>query len=301
LKCFGWFDEEAQDDVDRLITAAMDHHQVSPADIADRMFISSRDQKFFIATHTRDGLIIARPVVKALKTFIRANGIDSVTIDPFVKSHAAPENDNGVIDQVVGVWSEIAHETNCAVHLYHHARKTGGAPITIDDVRGGSAIVGAVRSVRILNAMTLEEAAKAGVKEAWAYIRIDDGKQNNLPPAKARWFHLDSVSLAHGDAAGVATRWEWPDAFSGIKVSDLLAVQTAIDAGRYRENPQAKAWVGHPIAEVLGLNLHLKEDRNRIIAMVKTWVANGALVTVQGDDENRKQKSFIEVGTWATE
>ena len=139
-----------------------------------------------------------------MKAFIRENRIDSLTIDPFVKSHAAPENDNGIIDQVVGIWSEIAHETNCHIHLYHHTRKTGGAPITIDDVRGGSAIVGAVRSVRILNAMTDDEASKAGVDKAWAYVRVDDGKQNNLPPAKARWFNLQTVLLAHCDSAGVA-------------------------------------------------------------------------------------------------
>ena len=223
-----------------------------------------------------------------------------MTIDPFVKLHAAPENDNGIIDQVVGIWSEIAHETNCHVHLYHHTRKTGGAPITIDDVRGASAIVGAVRSVRILNAMTDEEAAKAGADKPWAHIRIDDGKQNNLPPAKARWFHLQSVPLAHGDDAGVATPWEWQDPFAGIKVSDLLAVQKAIDAGRFRKDCQAEDWVGRPIAQVLGLDAG--RDKKRISAILKTWLDNGALVTVEGhDDHQRKTKTFIEVGTWAAE
>ena len=226
--CWCWFGEECQDDLDRLVTAAMTRHGLGQADIGDRLFISSREQKLLVATHTRDGLTVAAPVVKEVKAFIRANGIDSLTIDPFVKSHAAPENDNGLIDQVVGIWSEIAFETNCHVHLYHHTRKTGGAPITIDDVRGGSAIVGAVRSVRILNAMTAEEAKSAGVDNAWSYIRIDDGKQNNLPPGKARWFHLQTVPLAHDDSAGVATPWEWPDAFKGVKVSDLLAVQKAV-------------------------------------------------------------------------
>ena len=78
-----------------------------------------------------------------------------------MKSHTAPENDNGVIDQVAGVWSEIGYETNCHIQLYHHTRKTGGAAITIDDVRGGSAIVGAVRSVRILNAMSEDDACSS--------------------------------------------------------------------------------------------------------------------------------------------
>ena len=153
----------------------------------------------------------------------------------------------------------------------------------------------------ILNAMTDDEAAKAGADSPWAHIRIDDGKQNNLPPAKARWFHLQSVPLPHGDDAGVATPWEWPDPFAGIKVSDLLAVQKAVGAGRFRENPQAKDWVGRPVAQVLGLDITRKWDRKRISALIKTWLENEALVKVEGQDDRRKMKTFIEVGTWASE
>ena len=94
---------------------------------------------------------------------------------------------------MVGIWSEFRDETNCHIHLYHHTRKTGGAPITIDDVEAETQIVGAVHSVRILNAMTNDKASKAGVDKAWALVRVDDGKQNNLPPAKARWFNLQTV------------------------------------------------------------------------------------------------------------
>jgi hypothetical protein len=299
FRCWNWFGEEAQDDIDRLCTAAMNYYGITDADLGDRIFISSRLQRLIVATATREGLVIAGPAVKALKAFIRENRIDSVTIDPFVKSHTAPENDNGIIDRVVGAWAEIAHETKCSVNLYHHPRKTGGAPITVDDVRGGGAIVGAARSVRILNAMTTEEAKRANVSDAWSYVRVDDVKQNNLPPGEAKWFHLKSIPLAYGDTAGIPTPWEWPDQFAGINVSDLLAVQKAIDAGRYRENPQARDWVGKPIAAVL--NLDLESEKKRIAAMVKTWVKNGVLVEVRGEDENRKKKTFIKVGEWATE
>lgn len=102
--------------------------------------------------------------MREIKRFLKDNNIDCMSVDPFVKSHAAPENDNQVIDQVANVWAEIANECNCHISLWHHTRKTGGAPITIDDVRGGSAIVGVVRLVRILNVMTVEEAKRAGVE-----------------------------------------------------------------------------------------------------------------------------------------
>ena len=124
-----------KEDTDRLLTAAMNHHGISNDEIAGRLFITTRDQKLIVANHCRDGLVIARPVVKEVKAFKERHQLfDDRSVR--LKLHAAPENDNSIIDQVVGIWSEIAHETNCHVHLYHHTRKTGGAPITIDDVRG---------------------------------------------------------------------------------------------------------------------------------------------------------------------
>ena len=75
-RCWCWFGEECQDDLDRLLTAAMTHYDLVQADIGDRLFISSREQKLIVATHTRDGLTVAAPVVKEVKAFIRANAIE---------------------------------------------------------------------------------------------------------------------------------------------------------------------------------------------------------------------------------
>ena len=295
-----WFGEEPQEEIDRLITAAMDHHQITDADLEERLFISARDQKLIVATHGRNGLVVAKPEVKALTRFIRENGIESATIDPFVKSHAVPENDNVLIDQVANIFAEIAYSTGCHFHLYHHTRKNGGGPITIEDVRGGGAIIGSVRAARILNVMTAEEATDAGVDSSWQHIRLDDGKQNNLPPGKGCWIKLARVGLAHGDEAGVATPWAWPDPFKGVNASDLLAVQKAVEAGCFRADPQATAWVGNAVAPVLGLDIEKQADRKRIKALLKSWIDNGALVEVDGLDEKRKARTFIEVGALAT-
>jgi hypothetical protein len=62
-------------------------------------------------------------------------------IDPFIKSHRITENDNPLMDAVVTTFNEIANDTNCAVELVQHARKTGGNDITIDDARGASSII----------------------------------------------------------------------------------------------------------------------------------------------------------------
>ncbi|MGE0854126.1 MAG: hypothetical protein AB7O44_31700 [Hyphomicrobiaceae bacterium] len=78
-----------------------------------------------------------------------------------------------------------------------------------------------------------------------------------------------------------------------MKGSDLLAVQRRIAEGRFRQNNQAADWVGKAVAEVLGLSLTNKGDRQRITALIKSLVENGALVAVQGEDEKRMKRTFI--------
>ena len=55
------------------------------------------------------------------------------------------------------------------------------------------------------------------------------------------------------------------DPFAGVTVAKLRAAQEAVAAGGpWRENSQAKAWVGRPIAMVLQLDPNKKADRAKI-------------------------------------
>ncbi len=130
---------------------------------------------------------------------IRANKIGLMIVDPFVASHRVVENDNPAIELVAATWAEIADVTGCAIELVHHARKTNGAEITVDDGRGGSALLAKVRSARTLNGMTDNEAARAGVENRRAYLRVQNGKANLAPPAgAAEWYRLESFDLGNG-------------------------------------------------------------------------------------------------------
>jgi hypothetical protein len=229
-------------------------------------------------------------------------------VDPFIASHRVVENDNPAIELVASTWAEIADVTDCAIELVHHARKTGGAEITVDDGRGGSALLAKVRSARTLNGMNEEEASRAGVENRRAYFRVQNGKANLAAPTDAAdWYRLESVDLGNGgdgkpgDSVGVVTRWKWPDAFDGVTVSDLRTVQTAIADGRWRESSQAKDWAGYAVAKVLNLDPMNKAHKAKIAGLLKTWIANGALVVAEGQDEQRKKRSFVEVGTAADE
>jgi hypothetical protein len=300
-----WNGEDPGEELQRRIVAAALRYEIDPTDIAGRLFVDTgRKTRIIIAQQTRAGAVVARPVVDAVIATIKENEIGLMIVDPFVASHRVIENDNPAIELVAATWAEIADVTGCAIELPHHSRKTGGAEVTVDDSRGGSALLAAVRSARTLNAMTEDEAARAGVENRRAYFRVQNGKANLSPPSDAaEWYRLESVDLGNGDpdhpgdSVGVVTRWTWPDAFAGVTVSDLRAVQAAIGAGRWRQSPQAKDWAGHAVANVLKLDPTNRAHRAKIGSLLKTWIGTGALVVVEGVDSRRERRSFIEVGT----
>jgi hypothetical protein len=78
-------------------------------------------------------------------------------------------------------------------------------------------------------------------------------------------------------------------------------VQQIVAERRWRENVQAKDWVGKAVAQVLNLDADNKAHRSKISALLKAWMANGALVIVPGLDEQRRERSFVEVGEWAND
>jgi hypothetical protein len=97
-----------------------------------------------------------------------------------------------------------------------------------------------------------------------------------------------------GDAVGVVTKWEWPDPMDGVTGSDFERVAAAIRAGGWRENSQAKDWVGVPVARALNLSLAVSSEWAKVAALVKIWVATGALVVVERPDQHRKSRKYVE-------
>ena len=118
------------------------------------------------------------------------NRIDVFTIDPFISFHAVNENSNTDMDLVIkeGLGA-VAGATNSAGEIFHHPGKPKpGQETTVDDGRGASAIIWAVRSARVLNFMTPEEARKIGIAEdvRRRYVRIANGKANMGPAGAGR-------------------------------------------------------------------------------------------------------------------
>lgn len=112
--------------------------------------------------------------------------------------------------------------------------------------------------------MGKEEAERADVKPEHRslYFRIDNGKRNMQPPAdKARWRKLVSAPPGNSTAdepedwVQVATHWTMPTLFHSVTTEHLDLVIERARSGEYRDNPQSPDWIGHVVAEVVGLDL----------------------------------------------
>jgi AAA domain len=303
LKVWYWNGEDPSEETDRRLAAACLHYGIQSRDIEGHLFTDSgRTTPLVIAQQAKTGTLIAEPVVKELRNAIEERGIDVMMLDPFVSCHRVAENDNPAIDAVVKKFAEIADATDCSIDLEHHIRKTNGNEATVDDGRGASSLIGAARSIEVLNKMSKAEAENLGIDQHWRYFSVDDGKANMAPLGERRWYKLASVVLGNctdlypdGDNVGVVTIWTPPDPLDGITGRDFDKAAAAIRAGRWKENVQAKDWVGFPIAKALGLSLGNKSDKAKVKGLIGIWVKAGSLIVVKEKDEHRELKAFVKV------
>lgn len=304
--------EDPRDELDRRIIGGMIHYGLTPEDVVGRLYVDTgRERELCTAMQTRNGVEIVRPEIEALERQIRKRKIDALVVDPFVSSHRVPENDNGAIDLVAKEWARLASRCNCAIELVHHTRKLNGEEGTTESGRGATALLAAARSGRVLNRMSDDEKAAAGIaNDPATYFSITRDKSNLAPAGKREWRRMASVDLGNGvdlepsDSVGVVVAWEWPDAFDGVTVRDLLEVQRAVDSACRDGKPprfsdQASDWVGVIIAEIIGLDA--KDDRTRIKKLLAEWLKNKALMKVEHEDAKRNKRPCVEVGEWATE
>jgi hypothetical protein len=215
-----------------------------------------------------------------------------------VKAHHIPENINEKIDKVCTIFGDIADSTNSSIELPHHIRKPGGDRVSIEDLRGGGAIVAAARTVRMLNFMTTDEAKAFGLEESerrW-HVRIDPtAKANMLPPAdKAVWLRFHSHNLPNGDQVGVLKPWTPPNAFEGLSLEAinrvLDQVEEAAEAGDpYRTTAQSERWIGNLIDK------ELDRPDGQAKAIIKEWKKNSVIVEFDYFDESRKKRKGFKV------
>jgi AAA domain len=259
-----WFisGEDPKDEIDRRIAAHCQHHGIAASALKGRLYVDDR-----VSFPLQLGACTRTSVVKfevdwlnRLEHEIREKHIDVTALDPFISFHTVPESDNGAIDQVIKRLALIAQNTASCIEVSHHTRKPmqgGNSELTVDDTRGGSAIINAVRSCRIINRMSSDEAGQIkppvpGDKRS-SYVRIDKGKRNMAPSEKAQWWHIVSEHLPNGDNVQAIERWEFPSSFAAITTAAIDWVQIFLrEHGPRRANSRADDWLGHDLGRHCG-------------------------------------------------
>jgi len=301
--------EDPKDELIRRMLAIQQYFKLPKESIAGNVFLDSgRDTKMIVAERDGRGGIIATPHVDQLCEQIIQNDIKVLSVDPFIKSHFAEENDNKQMDDVLNIFGQIAHDTGCAIDLVHHVRKPPNGSVAaagdINQARGASALSGAVRSARTLTGMTEKEAEIFGIKldRKYWYVRIDDAKASMSPPSQgAQWMKRQSQDIGNAkqfsesDNVGVMEPWEPPDAFDGVTNETAREVLLTIhkqfeDGSRWSVQARAKHYVGYLIKESF-LNKTEIDAKN----IIKTWLASGVLVEEIYENENRKQRKCVTV------
>lgn len=306
LRVWYWNGEDPQDENTRRIVAAAKHHNLNPSEFASNLWIDSgRSMSLKLATMARGEAELDDDLFVAIEAAIIERKIDVLVLDPFVSVHSVQENDNGAIDAIVKRLGIVADRCNCAIELVHHVRKPGGgsnARTDIHDARGAGALTAGVRSGRVLNVMSEEEATEAKIPsgDRFSYFTVDMGKANLAKrDGRAVWRKLVSVPLGNdsplrpGDMVGVVDKYEPPKAL----VADIWPANAAEIAQRIAEEdntlrhwtgngPAPADWFGFAVARVMGLDE--VEHRSAIRIMIKRWISAEILHLVQSTVNRNK-------------
>ena len=256
--------EDDKDEIDRRIAAYCQHHKISQLALADRLFVDDRDSyPIKIAKEGRNQTVeFDEPQLKAFEDRIRNDKIDVAIFDPFVRFHSCAET-NQVFDAIVDRLGKICIAQNCNVEIDHHTRKIApGQEITVDDARGGGALVNSARSCRVLNRMTSDEADQARISKSdrERYLKICNGKRNMAPAEDAKWFRLASVYIPNGDNVQAVEPWDFPKVFAEVTIGDQDHFRNLVRTGNYRVDSRSPNWLGHELAKHYDRDVTVKGD-----------------------------------------
>ena len=201
--------EDPLDEIEMRVAAVASHANI-PIDQLTRLhLLSGRDVKFrLLKTDNRGNHRINTQAIQTIKDYITTHRIEALYLDPFVRTHDAPENDNMAIDKVAEILTDLAHEQMVAISVVHHSRKLNATTGQGDQdtARGASSLMSAARIAHTLSVMDEKDAKRFGIpddRRKW-YVRFDDAKLNLAPPAEsAIWYERHSVKLPNGESIGV--------------------------------------------------------------------------------------------------
>ena len=290
--------EDPIDELQRRVLACCLHYNIDQNELVDRLYLASGRDSDLILAEGYEGLI-KEDSFDRIEDFCTEHKIDVLCLDPLANMTSGSAETNEIFKEIARRLSMLADRCNLSVEIVHHTRKLNGMGANdADAVRGGSALIAAVRSARLLNGMSAEEATKAGLETHTNHFRIDDVKNNLSKPSEtATWFERISVELDNTDSVAVIVPWQYPDAFSGITNKQARAVQLRIDAERPRQHHSATNWAGIIVAEELELDASDKFVKSRVSSIIKGWLKTKVLaISEEHDSRSGREVKVLVAG-----
>ena len=292
--------EDPIDEIQRRIVAICEHHQIDQSLLVDHLYYASgRDYELLLSQGSEGD--INENQFKMIEEFCLEKKIDVFCLDPLANLTTSPET-NEIFRTLTKRISELASNCNLSVEIVHHTRKgIQGMETTVESARGGSSLIAAVRSARVLSPMTKEEAEKCGLETHVNHFRMELGKSNLARPIdKAVWFQRVGHDLDNGDQVAVLNRWEMPDMFSGMSIELGRKIQRRIESERPKQSPRADNWGGKIVIEMMELDIKESDKFARLQAtqILKEWVRTDVLRIYEDYDKRsgRTVKFYCEAG-----
>jgi hypothetical protein len=306
--------EEDQHELDRRVAAIMQRFGITKEQLGnDRLHVQSvRNMGWKLAHLNAKGQAeINKPLLDAFIQQAKEQGIDVIWFDPQVSFHCVseviPEHMEMLFKDGFGA---IAEQARCAVESVHHTRKPapGQKDVTIDDSRGSSAQVGAIRYGRVLNFMSSKEADALGIPadERTKYLRVDNAKANYAPLHVINWLQVTIENLPnntdaypHGDTVATVSPWFQSTLEDAINPEQTILAQQLAQTGEYRHDTRAKNWFGYELGRILGLVIPRaqKDDpegnRAKVKAIMEMLIRNKHIAVEARPDKDRKLRNYI--------
>jgi len=141
------------------------------------------------------------------------------------------------------------------------------------------------------------ETLRIAPDERYRYVRIDSGKQNLAPPDKAKWRYLCSVDLPNGDNVQVVQSWQFPEARETVTQEEMETIRAIAVEGIYnRWDWRARYWIGHEVANRLGLDAQNGADRQDIKSKLNACLRSKIIARESRQDGKRKPREFVVAG-----
>jgi len=115
--------EDGLPELKRRIKAALLHHGINTEDIRGWLFYQTLNGAAAkLLKMSPFGQRVPGQLGAWLREIITRLGVELIIFDPFIKTHAVPENDNSAIDEVVSMFVQIGIDCQIAVDFLHQTK-----------------------------------------------------------------------------------------------------------------------------------------------------------------------------------